>query len=136
MSRRGSEGPGGPRDTLSVVRRSLFRLHKTLIDAERRALERERGTVSSGEFLQVLIHDARYEWLQPFTTVIVEVDEALARRDELTAEEARFFLHRIQELAEPPDHAVAEHYAVLRQSDPDVLIAHVELTGNLWAALE
>lgn len=124
------------RRALRAVRTSLFRLHKTLIDSERRALERARGSISGGEFLQVLIHDPAFEWLQPFTGIIVETDEALAAPRGLDRAHARALLDRILELVEPADRGLAEHYAEIRQRDPEVLVAHVELTANIRAALE
>lgn len=124
------------RQALVVVRRSLFRLHKTLIDAERRALERERGPMSSGQFLQVLIHDPALLWLQPFTAVIVEIDQALSSPEGVTRARAREFILRVRELIEPADERVEEHYAGVRQRDPDALVAHVELEANIRAALQ
>lgn len=123
------------RRALREVRTSLFRLHKTLIDSERRGLERARGSLSGSEFLQALIHDPAFEWLQPFTGIIVETDEALASREALDPAHARALLDRILELVEPADPAVAAHYAEIRQRDPEVLVAHVELTANIRAAL-
>lgn len=124
------------RTRLKAIRRSLFRLHKTLIDSERRTLEREHGAMSGGQFLQALIHDPAFEWLQPFTAIIVEIDEALAADEGITEPQAREYILRARDLVEPPDAAVAEHYAELRQGDPDVLVAHVELAGNIRTALE
>jgi hypothetical protein len=132
---RGSTADDPHRTALGAVRRALFRLHKTLIDSERRALERERGSLSGGEFLQALIHDPAFRWLQPFTGIIVEIDEALASDEGITPEQARGYILRARELVEPVDAGVAAHYAEVRQSDPDVLVAHVELTGNIRAAL-
>lgn len=123
------------RTRLKAVRHSLFRLHKTLIDSERRVLERERGPLSGGQFLQALIHDPAFEWLQPFTAIIVEIDEALAADEGVTAARAREYILRVRDLVDPPDARVAAHYADVRQSDPDVLVAHVELAGNIRAAL-
>lgn len=131
-SRSGEPGRAG----LVAVRRALFRLHKRLIDAERSALERRQGPVSSGEFLQALINDPALAWLQPFTSVIVEVDEALAADAEMSETEARRLLLKVRELVEPEDAGVSEHYAAVRQRDPDVLLAHVELAGNVQSALD
>ena len=124
------------RRALREVRTSLFRLHKILIDSERRALERVRGSLSGGEFLQALIHDPAFEWLQPFTGIIVETDETLAAHEGLDEARMRTLLDRILELVEPADPGVAEHYAAIRQRNPDVLVAHVELTANIRAALD
>lgn len=129
-----ADDPG--RHALKAVRRSLFRLHKSLIDSQRRELERERGPFSGGQFLQALIHDPAFAWLQPFTAIIVEMDEALAAGEGMTDVEVRRYIVRVRELIEPDEASLAEHYASIRQGDPEVLVAHVELAGNIRAALD
>ena len=44
------------RETLKVLRQGLLRLHKTLLDLERRDYERARGRIgNSYEFLQLVL---------------------------------------------------------------------------------
>jgi hypothetical protein len=129
--------PDPSRQAVVDVRRGLFRLHKTLIDAERAAFERERGTLSSGEFLQALLQDPGLAWLQPFTRLIVEMDETLATREPIPEAQVRSFLERARLLIEPESGSVpAERYQEIRQRDPEALLLHIELTQRIETGLE
>jgi hypothetical protein len=124
--------PDPRRDQLRAVRLSLLQLHKTLIDAERDAFERRSGPMSSGQFLQALIQEPYFEWLRPFSALIVTMDEALASREPMSEEEVRLFVARAQALvAMAEDEDGASRYSHLRDRDPDVLVAHVELIRRI-----
>jgi hypothetical protein len=121
------------------VRRGLFRLHKTLIDSERALYERATGPLAPGQFLQLLIHDPFFAWLRPFSSLIVEMDEVLADRDEPVGEErARGYVAQVQALiATSPSHdsPSVSRYDQVHRRDPAVLLAHMELTRRLADAV-
>jgi hypothetical protein len=121
--------------TLREVRRAVFRLHKALVDAERAGMERESGPVPGGVFLQSLLHDPELAWLRPFSGLIVEMDEALAQPEPLSATEARAFIERVHELVATADESgdlrSGSRYGEASRKDPDVLIAHVELMTRI-----
>src|ERR1700685_205743 len=77
--------PAAPDDTRqirSALREKLLNLHKALLDSERTSYELIHGPISSpGAFLQLLINDARFAWLRPVTTLIVQIDESLAAKN-------------------------------------------------------
>jgi hypothetical protein len=53
------------RGCLGEVRRALLRLHKVLLEEERASYERGRGSVGGGgEFLQLILNDPWFAWLQ------------------------------------------------------------------------
>jgi hypothetical protein len=118
------------------VRRGLFRLHKSLIDAERHAFERGRGPQSNSQFLQALIHDDYFAWLRPFTGLIVELDEALAPKERLDPEVVRRFFEQAKTMVEPEDPELASRYDRISSLDPDVLLAYIELRDRIRTALE
>jgi hypothetical protein len=118
------------------VRRGLFRLHKSLIDAERHAFERGRGPQSNSQFLQALIHDDYFAWLRPFTGLIVEMDEALAPKERLDPEVVRRFFEQAKTMVEPEDPELASRYDRISSLDPDVLLAYIELRDRIRTALE
>ncbi|MGH9582862.1 MAG: hypothetical protein ACRD4O_08010, partial [Bryobacteraceae bacterium] len=69
------------RQQLIEVRETLLTLHKALLDSERTSYELVHGTIESpAAFLQLLIHDPWFRWLQPVTTLLVQIDEALAAK--------------------------------------------------------
>src|SRR5437588_8455803 len=70
------------RQKLAELRQTLLTLHKALLDSERTSYELVHGTIPSpGAFLQLLINDSWFAWLRPVTTLLVEIDEALAAKN-------------------------------------------------------
>lgn len=133
---RRDRSPDPVRDGLKEVRRGLLRLHKALIDSERAVWERQSGGPrSNGAFLQALIQDPFFEWLRPFSSLIVEMDEALATGDPLSQAQARAYVERVRGLVRPAGEE-AERYERVRQRGTGVLLAHVELEDRIAAALE
>lgn len=65
------------------VRTALLKLHRTLVDLERRHYEKVHGRQSAGEFLQVMAYDASMKWLEPLSQLIVMLDEALDEKSTL-----------------------------------------------------
>ena len=62
---------------LAAVRDSLAELHRALLDAERRDIERETGRLSPGEYLQMLLHEPRFAWLRPVGRMVATLDGAM-----------------------------------------------------------
>lgn len=133
-----SNPPTDPvRQRLVEVRRGLFRLHKALIDSERATFERRHGAMSNGQFLQALIQDPFFAWLRPFSGLIVEIDELLATKEPVAEGVARGYVEQIRGLVEPAgaeEEGEGGRYEEVRQRDPGVLIAHVELADRIAAA--
>src|SRR5215216_7795988 len=76
-------------DSLKVLRQGLLRLHKTLLDLERRDFERARGRISNSyEFLQLVLKDPWFDWLHRLSELIVQIDETLDPNSETPATEA------------------------------------------------
>jgi hypothetical protein len=123
--------PDAVRDHLKAARLGLFRLHKALIDSERAVFEQRHGAQSSGQFLQALIDHPAFEWLRPFTGVIVRMDEALATREPIPHAEARAYVAEAADLTLPTDGAVAAAMAEARRRDPTVAFLHAELARRI-----
>jgi hypothetical protein len=66
--------------SISAVRESLLRLHKALIDQARDSRQQQIGRpIPPGELLQLLTSDPAFDWLHPFSQLIVAIDELLER---------------------------------------------------------
>ena len=59
------------------MRRELLDLHRALVDSERREYERTRGRMTDRAFLEALIGVPELAWLNPLTSLIVRLEEAL-----------------------------------------------------------
>jgi len=92
---------------LLELRAALLRLHKTLLDAERLSYEIEHGPIkSNGEYLQLLIHNERFTWLQPYTKLVVNIDETEESKEPVSAEAIDALWDRAKQLtAESTMHA-------------------------------
>lgn len=126
-------------EPLRDVRRGLLRLHKALIDAEREAFEAEHGALTNTQFLRVLMEDPFFQWLRPYSGLIVEIDEALAQRDRtVTRADALAFVERVATLvaSAPPGVFTTARLEEVRRRDAGVRFSHGELTRSLAAALE
>lgn len=125
-------------EPLREVRKGLLRLHKALIDAERIAFEHERGPLTPSQFLQALMEDAFFQWLRPYSGLIVEIDEALADRDNgLAPKQARAFVQRVAALVGPSLGVfTAARLDEVRSREPAVQFIHIELTQSIGKALD
>jgi hypothetical protein len=127
--------PADPvRRHLVEVRRGLLRLHKALIDSERRAYEQRTAPMTSGELLQALLHDEFFAWLRPFSGLIAAIDEALSGEEPVTPADARVFLDQALALVSPGEGKEALRFEAVKRRDPAVLFAHVEFSRTLAAA--
>jgi hypothetical protein len=80
--------PDNWRQQLNELRSALLKLHKSLVDNEKARHEAEHGPIaSSGQYLQLLINDPKFTWLQPYTRLVVAVDIVLDSKDPMTVKE-------------------------------------------------
>src|SRR5271169_2745480 len=76
------------REKLITLRLALLKLHKTLLNMERREYEREHGYVNTGELFRLVIDHAQFAWLHNISEFVVRIDETLAAKEPITAEYA------------------------------------------------
>lgn len=125
------------RDELKELRQGLLRLHKMLLDLERRGYERARGQISNSyEFLQLVLKDPWFDWLHRLSELIVQIDEALDNRDPdhpMTEEDAKALLGRAKSLLAPAESGseFQKNYFLALQQSPDVVLLHAELMRML-----
>lgn len=119
---------------LKPVRKTLLDLHKALIDSDRVSYEQTVGPISSpNHFLQLLTNDPWFAWIQPLSQLIVAMDEALDEKEPVTAAEVEALLNRTRNMlvASETGDGFARHYFDALQRDPDVVLAHAEVTKIL-----
>lgn len=116
------------RERLQLIRGTILILHKAILDSERTAYEIVHGPIgSSSAFLQLLISDGWFSWLQPITTLIVQIDEALAaKKPPASAKDFEQLIDDTKALLSPsraPDE-FWKKYSKAVQRDPGVLKLH------------
>ncbi len=121
------------RDVLKELRHGLLRLHKLLLDLERRDFERARGRIgNSYEFLQLVLKDPWFDWLHRLSELIVQIDESLDTRDVehvMTDEDAKALMERARALLAPSENGTQfqKNYFLALQQSPDVVLLHSEV---------
>ncbi|HTE43845.1 MAG TPA: hypothetical protein VK636_01265 [Gemmatimonadaceae bacterium] len=122
---------------LRDVRKSLLRLHKTLLDAERVRYERVNGRIEGGGILlQLVIHDPWFGWLRPLSALVVQIDERLDADEPTRVSEAKALIDQVKALLRPSEggeDVFQENYHAALQQTPDVVIAHRDVTVLLHA---
>ncbi len=125
------------RAQLTTVRTVLLRLHKTLLEFERHAYERERGKIdNSYAFLQLVMSDLWFAWLRQLSELIVEVDELLAAKETPNEATAQALIRQASIMLTPSESGSEfqkKYFAAMQQS-PEVVLAHSEFAGVLGPA--
>ena len=127
--------PDPARQRLTELRQNLLTLHKALLDSERTSYEIVHGSIASpAAFLQLLINDNWFAWLRPVTSLLVEIDEALAAKKpprdardfEQLIEDTRALLSPSREI-----NGFWKRYSSVVQRDPGVAVLHQQVEKQL-----
>ena len=120
------QAPGDPK-RLEALRAQLLKLHKALLDSERVEYEKTIGKIQSpNHFLQLLIGDPWFAWLQPISQLIVAMDEAMDGKEPVTLSGIEALKQQTRRLLVASDEGegFSKHYSDALQRDPDVVLAH------------
>jgi len=118
------------RQRLTALRNGLLKLHKSLLDAERAAYERDVARITSaGQFLGLVLEDPWFAWLRQISQFIVLVDETLAQEDPATAADAAGLVQQARGLLAPSETGplFARRYFEIMQRDPAAVLAHGDM---------
>ena len=125
----------GARGTLTTLRRLLLVHHKALLDSERARYDHDVERIqSSGQLLNLVLHDPFFAWLHELSELIVLIDETLDADEPATPADAARLLAQARALLMPAEsgEGFRRQYFDALQRDPDVVIAH----GAVRKALE
>jgi hypothetical protein len=119
------------RTRLKSLRDGLLRLHKSLLELERAAYERDVEPIAStGQFLNLVLDGPAFQWLRELSAFIVTIDEALARKvPKATQEEAERLIAQARALLTPAEEGIgfARGYFDLMQRDAAAVLAHRDM---------
>jgi hypothetical protein len=119
--------PGPEHQRLTDLRNGLLGLHKTLLDSERAAYERDIARISSsGELLKLVLYDPWFAWLHELSEFVVLIDETLDAKEPPQGMDAERLIAQAWELMAPNEtgRGFAKRYFEALQRDPDVVLAH------------
>jgi hypothetical protein len=117
------------RQKLVALRQALLRLHKTLLEMERRDYEKAHGVVSTGELFRLVVDDAQFAWLHNISEFVVRIDETLSSDEGVTEEGAHVSISLARKLFAPTEtgDGFQKQYFDAIQRDPAVVMEHAEL---------
>jgi hypothetical protein len=123
--------PDLTRQHLTSLRNGLLRWHKSLLDAERAAYERDVARIATtGQYLQLVLGDPWFAWLREISQFIVIVDETLDLKEPPAAPaDAARLIGQARELLVPSatGSEFARRYGEAMQRDPAAVLAHGEM---------
>ncbi len=128
----GDDQPGaaGAPLRLTELRNGLLALHKTLLDSERAAYERDvRRIESNGELFGLVLNDPWFAWLRRLSALVAEIDHRLADKAPLTEGEAGRLVRRTRQLLIPDEAGggFERRYFEAMQRDPGAVLAHAAM---------
>lgn len=117
------------RQKLVALRQALLRLHKTLLDMERRDYEKLHGAVNTGELFRLVVDDLQFAWLHNISEFVVRIDEALAGDEGVSEADAHVPISLARKLFAPTEtgDGFQKQYFDAIQRDPAVVMEHAEL---------
>ena len=96
------------------LRRTLLKLHRLLLEHQRRQVEKITGRMSPGQLLQAATQDLRFSWINELFEPIAALDAAVSYG------------------VEPdPEGSFGRRYLEVMQADPEVVLVHREVTAEL-----
>jgi hypothetical protein len=118
---------------LGDLRQALMRLHKVLLDWERRGYERIHGRQSSHDMLQVLLSDSQFAWLRPISQLIVRIDELLSEPTPPMRNDVDAIVAAVRTLTSPNENGntYERRYDMALQQLPDAVVAHGDVRSLL-----
>jgi hypothetical protein len=122
--------PDLTRPHLTALRNGLLRWHKSLLDSERAAYERDVARITTtGQYLQLVLDDPWFAWLREISQFIVIVDETLAQKEPAAPADAIRLIAKARELLLPSESGsdFARQYDRAMQRDPSAVLAHGQM---------
>jgi hypothetical protein len=123
-------GPQNPaRQKLIALRLALLRLHKSLLEMERREYERINGHVSAGELFRLVVDHEQFSWLHNLSEFVVRLDETLSSDAPVTRQDTHGAIMLARKMFTPTEggDAFQKRYFDAIQRDPAVVMEHAEL---------
>jgi hypothetical protein len=124
------------REKLVALRSALLRLHKSLLEMERRSYEREYGLVNAGELFRLVVENPQFAWLHNISEFVVRIDETLTSEAPVTPADAHLATDLARKLFVPTasGDGFQKRYFDAIQKDPAVVMEHAEL-ARLFASV-
>jgi len=121
---------GHTRQRLTTLRDGLLHLHKSLMESERAAYERDVARITSaGQYLNLVLNDPWFSWLRELSQFIVLVDETLDQKEPAGEADASRLIASARSLVAPAENGdrFGRAYWQAMQRDPGAVLAHRDM---------
>jgi len=119
------------RARLKSLRDGLLHLHKSLLDSERAAYERDVERITStGQYLQLVLEDPWFQWLRELSQFVVLIDETLEAKDPPASDsDLERLITQARAILVPDEEGqgFARRYFEVLQRDPAAVLAHRDM---------
>jgi len=119
------------RTRLKALRDGLLRLHKSLLELERAAYERDVAPIAgTGQYLNLVLDDPAFQWLRELSAFIVMIDEALWQKaPPATEQDAERLVAQARGLLSPAEAGIgfARGYFEIMQREAAAVLAHRDM---------
>ena len=119
------------RERLKGLRDGFLRLHKSLLDSERAAYERDVARITTtGQYLRLVLEDPWFQWLRELSQLVVLIDETLEEKDPPASEaDLERLLAQARAIVVPDEsgRGFARRYFEVLQRDPAAVLAHRDM---------
>jgi hypothetical protein len=106
-------------------------LHKSLLDSERGAYERDVARITTtGQYLDLVMNDPWFQWLRELSQFIVLIDETLDLKEPAALDtDLERLVTRAHAILVPDEdgHGFARRYFEVLQRDPAAVLAHRDM---------
>jgi hypothetical protein len=123
-------GEATPRSRLMELRHALLRIHKALLDMERRDYEKENGVVNAGQLFRLVIDHPQFSWLHNISEFVVRIDEQLDAKAPIEDSDVRTAVEIARKMFTPAEEgdAFQKKYYTAIQREPAVVMEHGALS--------
>jgi len=122
------------RERLRDLSARVVRLHKVLLDRERRMHEERHGPVPPAEVFRLALHDEGFAWLRLLSALIARIDETVDGEEPVTlAHGQALFGETYRLLKSGGSGGFSDKYRAALQESPDVVMAHADVSRVLPA---
>ena len=122
--------PDRASERLTGLRNGLLHLHRSLLDSERAAYERDVARITStGQYLNLVLNDPWFAWLRELSQFIVLIDETLDLDEPATPSDAARLVAQARALLSPSEEGAGfgRRYFEAMQRDPGAVLAHRDM---------
>jgi hypothetical protein len=116
------------KEKIESIGKTLRKLHKQFLENERQVAEGKLGrTLGPLDFFNLLTQDADFKWLQPFSALVIDIDDYPSNEQPLTDADFAAAKEQIHRVLFNSESLIAKRYQHYVDNDSNFAFLHLEL---------